>query len=528
MLIELRDNVKAIYARKSIYSDKSDSVETQINMCKEYILNKYGADEDITVYYDEGYTGANTKRPGFTRLLKDINDGKINMLVCYKIDRISRNVLDFSEVYNTLQKKRIEFVSVKEQIDTSTPLGRAMMYICSVFAQMERETIEERVKDNMIELAKSGKWPGGRPPLGYKLNRVIINGKKHTVLEPNEETIPLLYEIFDTFLSGYSLTGLETYFRKKGVKSINGKYLSSAQLYNILKNPQYVANEPMIYDYFASKGCIMVNEREFYDGKHGLLVYGRTSDSKNDKHTVNPPEKWTVAIGMHPPLIPAEKWLYVQAKFGQNLIDKTSKHKIGLLKGILKCKCGHLMQVKHKVDKTYNKVYDSYVCRYRTRGQEYCDMKSIPVTEVDVALLNILRDIKADKTLLYNYFLNCLPQTNIRKKEDILKDIATAQKKISNLMQTLQDNSDSTAAKYIIKEIENLDKIIIGYNYELREVSVLESEKAKKEADIDSLYCDICNYLMCFDTLSYERKTEFLKKAIKECIWDGQDLILGF
>jgi len=516
-----------IYARKSIYTDNSDSIDVQISLCKEY-ASKFNP-ETITIYKDEGYTGANTQRPDFIRLMNDVNVGRLDMLICYKIDRISRNVLDFSKTFAALQEKQVEFVSVKEQIDTSTPLGRAMMYICSVFAQMERETIAERIKDNMIELAKAGKWAGGKPPLGYKSKKVVMNGKKHSMLVTDETTVPFLFEIFDTFLSGYSLNGLETYFRKKGTKTIKGKYLSSSQLHQILKNPHYVANDPQIYDYFESLGCIMADDRNKYDGKHGLIVYGRTSGSRKKKHIVNTPDKWVVAVGMHAPLIPSKKWLKVQEKFGQNLIDKTSKYEIGLLKGILKCKCGYKMRVKHKVDKIYHKIYDSYYCQQRnSKGSEYCDMKMVSVSKIDAALLNILQSIQADKSLLYKYYAEKQPQTIIRKKEEIFKDISVAKKKISNLMQILQDNNDSAAAKYIIHEIENLDKSIIGYNYELREVDLIEKENEEKNINIDAIYNRICDYLLQFDTLDYNKKTNFLKKIIKKCIWDGQNLFLEF
>ncbi|MDO7204481.1 recombinase family protein [Paraclostridium bifermentans] len=87
--------------------------------------------------------------------------------MCYRLDRVLRNIADFSSLIEDLQKYNISFVSIREQFDTSTPMGRAMMFIASVFAQLERETIAERVRDNMLELAKSGRWLGGTAPLGF-------------------------------------------------------------------------------------------------------------------------------------------------------------------------------------------------------------------------------------------------------------------------------------------------------------------------------------------------------------------------
>lgn len=517
----------AIYARKSVFSDKSDSVESQIKICKEYAQSNFRV-TTIVEYEDEGFTGANTDRPGFTRLMEDVLAKKIDVLICYKIDRISRNVLDFSKTFNTLQENNVQFVSVKEQIDTSTPLGRAMMYICSVFAQMERETTAERVKDSMIELAKSGKWAGGKPPVGFKRERIVINGKKHTMLVKNEDELPFLYMIFDTFLEGYSLGGLETYFRKAGIQSLNGKYLSSTQLFQILKNPHYVAATKEVYDYFENLGCIMAVERDKFDGKHGLVVYGRTSGGKRKVHKFNTPDKWVVSVGLHEPLIPAEKWLAVQEQFGKNLIDKTRKHEIGILKGILRCKCGYLMRVQHKVDKIYKKVYDNYFCQNRNRrGPEFCDMKMVRVDELDNKMIDVLKQLSINKNLLEKYIKQTnisMSVKNVRDKKIIKKEIENIGKKIKNLTTTLENYSDSSAAKYIIAEIEKLDKRIAGLNYELREVEHKEIENNKISNDIGAIHAKICKYLDSFDELPYQDKVKYLKEIIKECVWDGQKL----
>ena len=138
----------AMYGRKSVYSDKSDSVSNQERMCREYAEIRFDV-ESFEVYSDEGFTGANTNRPGLKRLMEDIEDGLVDALIVYQLDRISRNVKDFSDIYSTLEKKGVMFVSIKENIDTATPIGKAMMYVTMVSAHMERETISARVDDNM-------------------------------------------------------------------------------------------------------------------------------------------------------------------------------------------------------------------------------------------------------------------------------------------------------------------------------------------------------------------------------------------
>lgn len=128
----------AIYTRKSVYSDSSDSTSVQFDLASNYCKSHY-SDYQILKYEDEGYSGASTNRPGYESLMSDIRDKLIDIVVCYKIDRISRSVKDFSLFYDEISSLGVEFVSLKENVDTSTPLGRAMMYMCSIFAQMERE-----------------------------------------------------------------------------------------------------------------------------------------------------------------------------------------------------------------------------------------------------------------------------------------------------------------------------------------------------------------------------------------------------
>ena len=166
----------AIYSRKSRFTGKGDSIENQIQLCIDY-AKSIGV-KDFLIYEDEGFSGSNIDRPQFKKMMQDAKDKKFSYLVCYRLDRISRNVSDFSTLIEKLNELSISFISIKEQFDTSTPMGRAMMFISSVFAQLERETIAERIKDNMYELARSGRWLGGNTPHGF-------NSEKITFLDEN-------------------------------------------------------------------------------------------------------------------------------------------------------------------------------------------------------------------------------------------------------------------------------------------------------------------------------------------------------
>lgn len=145
----------------------SISVETQIRMCRERC-----PDDEVTVYTDRGFSGKNLKRPGYLRMMRDLADGKIRRVIVYRLDRLSRSVSDFSAMWELFERHNVEFSSISEQFDTSTPIGKAMVYIIMTFAQLERETIAERITDNYYARVRSGAWPGGRAPFGFQCGRI--------------------------------------------------------------------------------------------------------------------------------------------------------------------------------------------------------------------------------------------------------------------------------------------------------------------------------------------------------------------
>ncbi|WP_196602359.1 recombinase family protein [Pectinatus frisingensis] len=194
----------AVYSRKSKFTGKGESIENQVELCRQYIHAHYPNcnDEDILIYEDEGFSGKNTERPEFKKMMADARANTFSAIVCYRLDRISRNIGDFAKLIEELDGLKVSFISIKEQFDTSSPMGRAMMYISSVFSQLERETIAERIRDNMHELAKTGRWLGGRTPTGYKsesVEKITVEGKikkacKLTLIPEEAEIIKQIYE----------------------------------------------------------------------------------------------------------------------------------------------------------------------------------------------------------------------------------------------------------------------------------------------------------------------------------------------
>ena len=167
------ERIEAAYARQSVEKKDSLFIKAQLEICK-----KASANEGIKTYQDRGYSGKNIDRPGFQRLLRDVRAGKVSKLYVYRLDRFSRSIADFGQLWTILKENDVEFVSVTENFDTSSPMGRAMLHIIMVFAQLERETTAERVK----ELRGENLYPGDVIVAARELTREGCREEQWTML----------------------------------------------------------------------------------------------------------------------------------------------------------------------------------------------------------------------------------------------------------------------------------------------------------------------------------------------------------
>ncbi|MCI1959647.1 MAG: recombinase family protein, partial [Clostridia bacterium] len=214
----------AIYLRQSVDKKDSISIETQLEKCLKESSGKY------MVFSDKGFSGKDTNRPQFQKMMKLIKEGKINRIIVYRLDRFSRSIADFSALWQVLSANGVEFISVNERFDTSTPIGRAMLYIIMSFAQLERETIAERIRDNYFSRLEKGIWPGGPAPYGFDIIKKNIQGKNFSVLSENENAANVK-EIFDLYSSEkVSLGEIGKYMRQKGDNNLTWNNLSVSRI----------------------------------------------------------------------------------------------------------------------------------------------------------------------------------------------------------------------------------------------------------------------------------------------------------
>lgn len=507
-----------IYPRKSVYRDNSESISVQVKLCKEYAEIMYRDQElEYTIYdNDEGYSGKNTDRPGYARLMSDVRADRLDLVIVYKLDRISRNVQDFSNTFAVFQEHNVGFVSVKESFDTSTPIGRTVMYILAAFAQLERETTSERVSDNMLEMAKSGFWTGGRAPSGMKSIRQKIGGKEHSFLVVDEETIPFVKQMYSLFLSGMSITALERYCKNHGIKALSGKYLSTNQLHFLLTNPVYCQNSQEALSYFQEQGYELPEHAEqLFDGTRGCIGYGRRQD-------VDTP--YTVAIGIHDWVVSGNDWVATQRRMGINKQVRTSKYDFGLLKGVLRCRCG-----SRCITKIYNqkgKQYRNYLCSVRDRkGAAYCSSRHINMDLVDDLFIQKMKELQFNKSAIvlhdFQEFQEFDEKAAIRKQQAI-------RSKIANLTAVLGEAEGQASAKYILQQINQLDMELQHLQADIQNGRIQSRIKAEQENNIDYVYGQICYLLDNFEILEYKEKNELIRKIVKECVFDNGNLKIIF
>ena len=207
------NRIDAIYARQSVDKKDSISIESQIEFCRHEL--KGGTARE---YQDKGFSGKNTDRPQFQQLVNDVEAGLIARVVVYKLDRISRSILDFAKMMDMFRQYNVEFISSTEKFDTSTPMGRAMLNICIVFAQLERETIIKRVSDAYQSRTRKGMRMGGKTPYGYKLEPFSIEGitTNRLVADPDAaDNVRFMYELYSN--ANVSLHEVARCFSEKGI-----------------------------------------------------------------------------------------------------------------------------------------------------------------------------------------------------------------------------------------------------------------------------------------------------------------------
>ena len=344
----------AVYTRVStnMQAEKDfSSCESQEEKIRAFVKSQTGW-QIAKVYTDAGYTGANINRPALKELFDDIKQNKIDFVLTYKIDRLTRSPKDFYQLIEFFENNNVSFISITERFDTSTPAGRLLRNIMLTFAQFERELTSERTKDKMLERAKKGMYNGGFAPFGYKRK-----DKKLFICEKEAEIIRL---IFETYVENQSLDELYNLLKDKNIKNRQDNPFRKTALSFLLRNPVYA-------------GKVKYNN-EIYQGIHKPIIAE---------------ELFELAQTTHP-----------------KKIRKLRVYKDYLFGGLVNCEeCKSKMTPCFANKRTQGKLTRYYYYRCTSthhKGWDACPTKQVSADRLEKYILENLERISLDKSYIEN------------------------------------------------------------------------------------------------------------------------------
>ena len=336
----------AIYTRKSSEEGLDmdfNTLDAQRESCEAYIASQKAEGWLLVAdrYDDGGFSGGNLERPALKRLMKDIEAGKVNVVVLYKIDRLTRSLMDFAKLVEAFDKRNVTFASVTQAFNTTTSMGRLTLNILLSFAQFEREISAERIRDKVAASKKKGMWMGGRPPLGYD-----VQNRKLVINETEAETVRWL---FRRFVECQSATQMLRELTETGTLGKRGKLLDKQSIYRLLNNHLFIGK-------VAFQG-------EVYEGEHAGII---------------------------------EQSLWEQAHAIMAANDHYQPGRIrvqtaSLLQGIIRCRhCDRIMRPTFTCKG--GRRYRYYSCHgAEEHGKETCPLRTVPAGEIEAVAIGQVR-----------------------------------------------------------------------------------------------------------------------------------------
>lgn len=393
----------AIYTRKSTeegLSQEFNSLDAQREAGEAFIASQRHEGWTLIpdAYDDGGFTGGNMERPALRRLMADIEAEKVDCVVVYKVDRLSRSLLDFARIMGTFEKRGTSFVSVTQQFNTTASLGRLTLNILLSFAQFERELIAERTRDKMSAARRKGKWVGGIPVLGYDVDP---HGGRLAV---NEDEAGRVRAIFDLYLEQRSLIAVARELNRRGWttkvwvtkdgREHHGKPFTKSSLFRLLTNVIYTGQV-------------------------------------NHKGTYYP--------GEHPPIVDPAVGGKVDERLRHNGITggKEVRNKYGaLLRGLLHCDaCGTAMAHTYTVKNS--RRYRYYVClTAQQQGWDACPSKSLPAQRVEDSIVDRIRSLGSDPRIADETARKVREQADASSQE-LRGELKTSEKELDRLQREL-------------------------------------------------------------------------------------------
>jgi site-specific DNA recombinase len=438
-------------------------------------------------YDDGGYTGANMDRPALKRLLADVESGAVNCVVVYKVDRLTRSLLDFARIMEVLDKRGATFVSVTQQFNTTSSLGRLTLNILLSFAQFEREMISERTRDKMGAARRKGKWVGGNLVLGYD---VAAQGGALVV---NEDEARRVREIFRLYLEYGSLIPvieqldqrgwrLKTWTTREG-REVGGSHFTKNKLYNLLTNVIYMGK----VEYGG----------QIYEGEHPRIVEDETFNLVQETLHRN------------------------GRRGGRNVRNKYS----ALLKGIVRCATCDAGMI-HTYTQKKNRLYRYYVCvRAHQRGWNQCQTRAVPAQALESAVVAQLRGIGRNPALLTEVMRQIAAQRDQsvagleKEKAALEQEMEKTSLEIGELAAVA--GSKGAAAKSATDRLAELHESAERQERRLAELRREIAEAGGNGVDANDLDQALRDFDPLWEQMSTWEREKFIRALVEQVSYDG-------
>lgn len=477
----------AIYTRQSVASDlEFGSIEAQRETVEAYVASQRGQGwVALTERFDDsGFSGGNTERPAFQRMMAAVKAGKIDVIATYRIDRVSRSLNDFTLFMTELERHEIGFVSTTQSFDTRTSMGRLTVHILASFSQFERETIAERTRDKIQATRKKGLWTGGRPVLGYDVcDKALVINKTEA---------PTVRTIFETYLANGGLVGTlaelnhnaifnKTWTNQAG-DTVHGRPFNKATLHGLLTNPLYVGK--------------MRCGDDLVEGQHEAIVGTQLSDEvqaalrSNRRTAPTKPNKWGA-----------------------------------ILTGLLRCGvCGAAMG--HVATRKGTRSYRYYACQTQQKGgAAACQGSRAPAAELDEVICKRIRAIGSDPSVL-QATLKAATDARTGKQPELKAEIARLSQQHKqladqrrNLLDALQHGTGATA---IAERLGEVDTQIATVAANQDEVTMTLAAIDRSTLDEDAIRTTLEQFDALWDTLTPRERQRILRLLIDEVRYDSQ------
>ncbi|WP_188065944.1 recombinase family protein [Brevibacillus brevis] len=457
----------AIYGRVSTEEQAQEgfSIAAQKEKLTAFV---HSQDWDIYDYYiDEGISAKNTDRPQLQRLLKDIRDRNVDVVLVYKLDRLTRSVLDLYQLLQEFDRYDVKFKSATEVYDTTTAIGRLFITLVAALAQWERENLAERVKFGQEQMVNELKRPGGRPPFGYDL--------KNGTLKINEEEAVIVRDIFSRYLQGEGLDWIAMELNRRGSITKQGKKWDKMTVKILLENQTY----------------------------YGALRWNYRKGGRK----INSPDEWIIIEDVYEPIIEKETFLRAQqVKNSRSLKHPRQLASDFIFSGVLTCgRCGAIMYGKASRSMATGRYYSQrhYVCK--NVKQKNCDAPYIKETRLeDFFLIELVKYSNASSSM----------KAVRKQKMPTQKNVATIQKELSKLVEKRKRWQTMFAEGLI--EIEDLRQRLAEdreKEVELRKLlEETEEEVTLTDSQIRSL---VENIQMVWDVAEISEKKQLVSILVK-------------